>query len=264
MTKCDPYGENLAKTVIIGIGWTYHHDVINVQIHNIAKQATMNNETKITYYFMRKLKDSAALHDSHLPLLTSRQLRRYVPDGRHDGIATNKHPTGVYQFVEIKVNHSGCVQYGRPEVRDNHNKGGAAVQYFQSHVGQQHITQLKRKNGINFGTNADRKGLLESLFRQLDFKPMVFATFGEMSSNVKDFIYLAVDYRAEHLGKSMAASTMDTVGHALKRRYRAQLSMASWRGYAKEILDRTKYVGGGIDEDLNREHIRLGMIDMAN
>jgi hypothetical protein len=52
---------------------------------------------------------------------------------------------------------------------------------------------------------------METLFRQLDFKPMVFGTFGEMSSNVRDFIVLAVDYGAEILGLSMAASTMDTV-----------------------------------------------------
>ena len=47
---------------------------------------------------------------------------------------------------------------------------------------------------------------------------MVFGTFGEMSSNVKDFIDLAVDYGAEHLGKSMTASTLDRVRQALKRR----------------------------------------------
>jgi predicted aldo/keto reductase-like oxidoreductase len=61
---------------------------------------------------------------------------------------------------------------------------------------------------------------------------MVFSTLGEMSSNVKDFIDLAMDYGAEHLGKSMAASTIDRVRQALKKRYRAQLSMASWRGHA--------------------------------
>ncbi len=85
-----------------------------------------------------------------------------------------------------------------------------------------------------------------------------------MSSNVKDFIYLAVDYGADHLGLSMATSSMDnTVRQALKRRYKAQLSMASWRGYANLILDRTKYVGDGI-EALNMDHIRLGMIDRAD
>jgi hypothetical protein len=96
----------------------------------------------------------------------------------------------------------------------------------------------------------------------LDFKPKVFGTFREMSSNVKDFVDLAMDYGAEHLGKSMEASTMDTVRQALKRRYKAQLSMASWRGSANLILDRTKYAGEGI-EGLNMDQIRLlRMIDM--
>ena len=89
----------------------------------------MNSEIEITYYFMRKLKESVVQHDSHLPLLTNKQLKGYVLDGRHTGIATNNHPTWVDQLVEVKVIHSGCVQYGRPEVRDNH-KGGAALKYF--------------------------------------------------------------------------------------------------------------------------------------
>jgi hypothetical protein len=101
------------------------------------------------------------------------------------------------------------------------------------------------------------------MIRQLEFKPMVFGTFGEMSSNVKYFIDLAVDYGAEHLGKSMAASTLDMVRHALKRRYMAQLSMASWRGYAKLIIGRIKYVRDGI-EGLNRDQIRLGMVERAD
>jgi hypothetical protein len=92
---------------------------------------------------------------------------------------------------------------------------------------------------------------------------MVFGTFGEMSSNVKDFVDLAMDYGAEHLGKSKAALTLDTLRQALKPRYRAQLSMASWRGYANLILDHTKYVGEGI-EGLMRDHIRLGMYDKAD
>jgi hypothetical protein len=39
--------------------------------------------------------------------------------------------------------------------------------------------------------------------------------------------------------------------------------MASWRGYANLTLDRTKYVGEGI-EGLNMDRIRFGMIDRAN
>jgi hypothetical protein len=92
---------------------------------------------------------------------------------------------------------------------------------------------------------------------------MVFATFGEMGSNVKDFVDLAVDYGAEHLGKYMAASTLVMLRQALKRRYKAQLSMASCRGYANIIIDRNKYVGDSI-ESLNRDQLRLGMVEGAD
>jgi hypothetical protein len=61
---------------------------------------------------------------------------------------------------------------------------------------------------------------------------MVFGTFGEMSSNINNFFDLAVDYGADHMGKSMAALTLDMIRQVLKRRYMAQLSMASWRRYA--------------------------------
>jgi len=43
----------------------------------------------------------------------------------------------------------------------------------------------------------------------------------------------------------MAATTVDGVRIALRRRYKTQLSMAVWRGYANLILDRVKYVGIG-------------------
>jgi hypothetical protein len=92
---------------------------------------------------------------------------------------------------------------------------------------------------------------------------MVFGTFGKMSSNVKDFVVLVVDYGAEHFGKSMTATTLNTFRQVLKLRYIAQLSIAYWRRYAKLTLHRIKYVGYGI-EGLNRDWIRLGMIDMAD
>ncbi len=59
---------------------------------------------------------------------------------------------------------------------------------------------MKRKDRVHFGTGADERGPMETLFRQLDFKPMVFGTFGEISSNVRDLIDLVVEYGAEHLG----------------------------------------------------------------
>jgi hypothetical protein len=84
-----------------------------------------------------------------------------------------------------------------------------------------------------------------------------------MISNVKDFVDLEVNYGAEHLGKSMAPSTLDMVRQALKRRYTTQLSMASWRWYTNLILDRNKYAGDGI-EGLNRDQIRLRILERAD
>ena len=63
--------------------------------------------------------------------------------------------------------------------------------------------------------------------------------------------------------KSLSYSTIEAVRQALKRRYKGQLSMASWRGYTNLILDRTKYAGNGV-EGIKRDKIILGMIDRAN
>ncbi len=79
----------------------------------------------------------------------------------------------------------------------------------------------------------------------MDFKPLVFGTFGEMSANVKEVVDMAVEYGVEHLGRTMAATRVDGVRTTLRRRYRTQLSMAVWRGYANLILNRVKYVGTG-------------------
>jgi hypothetical protein len=104
---------------------------------------------------------------------------------------------------------------------------------------------MKEKDREHFGTAETARGSLESLFRRLDFKPLVFGTFGEMSSNVKEVVSMALEYEVEHLGRTMAATTVDGVGIALRRRYMTQLPMAVLRGYANLILDRVKYVGIG-------------------
>ena len=87
------------------------------------------------------------------------------------------------------------------------------------------------------------RGPLEAIFRQLNFKALVVGTFGEMSSNVGELVKTAVEYGVEHLGRNMAATTVETARLALRRRYKAQLSMSAWRGYENLLLDRTKYVG---------------------
>jgi len=79
----------------------------------------------------------------------------------------------------------------------------------------------------------------------LDFKPLVFGTFGECITSIKEVLKIAVEYGVEHLGRSMAATTMDAVRMALRRRFATQLSTAVWRGYANLILDRVNHVGTG-------------------
>jgi hypothetical protein len=48
-----------------------------------------------------------------------------------------------------------------------------------------------------------------------------------MSINVKEFIELAVDYGAEHLGRTMAATTVEAMKAALRWRCRSELSAAN-------------------------------------
>ncbi len=51
---------------------------------------------------------------------------------------------------------------------------------------------MKEKDREHFGTAETSRGPLESVFRRLDFKPLVFGTFGEMSANVEDVVNMAV------------------------------------------------------------------------
>ncbi len=101
------------------------------------------------------------------------------------------------------------------------------------------------------------------MFRKMDFKPLVFGTFGEMSANVKKVVDMAVKYGVEHLGRTMAATTVDGVRTVLRKRYRTQLSMDVWRGYANLIMDRVKYVGAG-RLGPNKAQVRAEMQERAD
>ena len=81
---------------------------------------------------------------------------------------------------------------------------------------------MKEKDREHVGTAETARRPLESVFRRLDCKPLVF---GEMSSNVKEVANMAVEYGVEHLGRTMAATTVDGVRTAMRRRYMTQLSM---------------------------------------
>jgi hypothetical protein len=201
----------------------------------------MVSEMEVEDFFLRKLRETAINPALSVPLL-SRNLKGYVPDGHQTGIACGKYPAGVNHFTEAKVIHSGTVQYKRPDVRDD-QQGAAAVNAFQKQVRGTYVTNMREKDRQYFGTAETARGPTESLFRRLDFKPLVFGTFGEMSTNVKEVVNMVVEYGVEHLESSMAATTVDRVRIALRRRYKTQLSVAVWRGYANLILDRVKYVG---------------------
>ncbi len=97
--------------------------------------------------------------------------------------------------------------------------------------------------GLHFATAEVTVGRLEAIFRQFDFKPLVFGTFAEITTNAREFIETTVEYGVENLGRTMAATTVDTtVRTALRRRYTTQLAMAAWKGYTNLMLDMTKYV----------------------
>jgi hypothetical protein len=104
--------------------------------------------------------------------ILSRNLKGYVPDGHQTGIPCGKYPAGVNQFSEVKVIHSGAVQYRRPKVRDD-QQGVAAVNAFQLQVRGTYINNLKEKDRQHFGTTEAVRGPLENLFTRMDFKPLV-------------------------------------------------------------------------------------------
>jgi hypothetical protein len=133
-----------------------------------------------------------------VPLLST-NLRGYVPYGHQTGIANGKYPAGVNQFTEIKVIHRGTVQYNRTNVRDD-PQGSAAVDKFQGKVRGTYITNLKEKDREHFGTTGGNREPLESLFRQMNFRPLVYGSFGECNSNVKAVIEMAIEYGVGHLG----------------------------------------------------------------
>jgi len=88
-TLCDPYGENLVKATLPGGGWTYHHNGINLQLHRIFRQSDMTSDMEVEDYFIKKLREMAINPVETVPLL-SKNLRGYVPDGHHTGIASSK------------------------------------------------------------------------------------------------------------------------------------------------------------------------------
>ncbi len=96
------------------------------------------------------------------------------------------------------------------------------------------------------------------IFKTLDFKPLVFGTFAEASTNVGEFVELAMEYGVEHIGRTMAATSLDSMKAALTRMYKIQLATTAWKGYANLVLDMTKYEGTG-SAKVNKVHFRKSM-----
>ena len=160
----------------------------------------------------------------------------------------------------MKVIHSGAVHHNRVDVRDDPS-GAAVINKFQSQVRGQNTTQLRRKIHQLFSTMD--MGPLENVFRQMEFKPIVFGSFGEMSTNVREYIELVVDDGADHLDRTMAPTTVDAVKAALRRRFMSQLSAANWRGSTNLVLDIIKY-DGTCHTWMNMAHIRQEMGERAD
>ena len=137
------------------------------------------------------------------------------------------------------------------------------MEKYQRQIRGAYLANIKRKNKLHLHTEEGARGPLETIFSQIVFKPLVFGTFGEMSSHVHDLVEIVVEYGAEHRGRYMAAPTIDLVRATLRRRYRTQLSMAAWNGYANLVLDRTRYVGTG-RTGYNRAQIWQEMMDMGD
>ena len=82
------------------------------------------------------------------------------------------------------------------------------------------MANIKRTDKLHFRTEEGARGPSEMIFTQIVFKPLVFGTFGETSSNVRELVEIATEYGAEHLDRNMAAPTIDMVRATLRRRYR--------------------------------------------
>jgi len=123
-----------------------------------------------------------------------------------------------------------------------------------------YLGNLHQKDQTHFATVEGSVGPLEAIFKTLDFKLLVFGTFAEASTNVGEFVELAVEYGVEHMDKIMAATSVESVKAALRRRYKTQLPTTTWKGYANMVLDRTKYVGTGTS-GVNMAQVMIGRAD---
>ena len=72
-----------------------------------------------------------------------------------------------------------------------------------------YLGNVHQKDHTHFATAEGSVGPLEAIFKTLDFTLLVFWTFAEASTNVGEFVVLAVEYGVEHMGKTMAATSVE-------------------------------------------------------
>jgi len=83
---------------------------------------------EIEDYFIRKLQGMAVTPSESVAILI-KHLRGYVPNGKQLGIASNKFPDEIDEFIEVKGIYNGKVQHMRPSVRDD-RQGSTAINKF--------------------------------------------------------------------------------------------------------------------------------------
>ena len=136
------------------------------------------------------------------------------------------------------------MSYNEHHTAGHNPKGGAAAQRRQKQIWKEYRDKMRQKDREHFGIQEGAKGpALESIFSQSDFQGLAFGTYGEISSNVRKMVSIAVEYGHKHLGASILASDMEAVKNSIRRRFHTTIAMASWRGYANLLLGRIQYVG---------------------
>jgi len=151
----------------------------------------MVSQIEVEDYIIRKLQGMAITPNNTTPI-PNKHLKGYVPDEGQLGITSNKLSGAIDQFTKVKYIHNGIVRYMRHGAR-NEQQGSVAVNKFQGHARKTYLVNLKRKDSMQFGTSEVGKDPLETIFRQIVFKPLVFVSFGEMSSNVVNMVETSVE-----------------------------------------------------------------------
>ena len=106
--------------------------------------------------------------------------------------------------------------------------------------------KMRQKDREHFGIQeAWKYPSLESIFSQSDFQGLAVGTYGEISSNVRKMVSIAVEYGYKHLPGRFypwLASDLDAVKNSIRRRFHTRtrtsttIAIASWRGYMRNML----------------------------